>query len=379
MKLIKFILAMILFIGIFSCQEKSVSKEVKLQVLLDSIYQKHPNGIGFILHVEAPNENISWGSAVGYSNRKTKKPLKKDQPGQIASITKTFVSATIFRLIENGKLELYHPIKTLVPEKTRLLMNERGYDLDSIKIAHLLSHRGGMPSMVTKKWRELEFKNLQYNWTRDEQIRDALLMNTKGKIGDYEYSDLNHSILTEIIEKIEEVPFYTSIRDLLNFKEIGLDHTWFYSLEADPEGAKERFYQYKESRNWVSTYDESPTWGLFGAAGLVSTAEDLAKFSHKLASGQIYDNPETLKLMYSEIPGLEYVMDDYGDGFEGSYKMGIEIITGKNLKMYGHDGYWGSLMYHFPDQNASFAFYHLNPDEPIDFSIMSLEILEAIE
>ena len=60
MKLIKFILVLILFTGVFSCKEKPVSKEAKLQTLLDSIYQKHPNGIGFILHVEAPNENISW-------------------------------------------------------------------------------------------------------------------------------------------------------------------------------------------------------------------------------------------------------------------------------------------------------------------------------
>ncbi len=81
MKLIKSILVLIIFTGIFSCQNKSGTKEVKLQALLDSIYKKHPNGIGFILHVEAPNQNISWGSAVGYSNRITKEPLRRDQPG----------------------------------------------------------------------------------------------------------------------------------------------------------------------------------------------------------------------------------------------------------------------------------------------------------
>ena len=379
MKPIKLIFILFLFTGVFSCKEKSISKEAKLQTLLDSIYTKHPNGIGFVLHVEAPNQNISWGSAVGLSNRKTKEPLKKDQPGQIASITKTFVSATIFKLIEKDKLDLYQPIRTLVPERTRLLMNEGGYNLDSITIAHLLSHRGGMPSMVTKKWLELESKNLQYNWTRDEQIKDALLMKAKGEIGDYKYSDLNHSLLTEIIEEIEGVPFYISIRDLLKFEEIGLNNTWFYSLEQDPENAKERFYQYKESRNWVSTYDESPTWGLFGAAGLVSTAKDLAKFSQALSTKKIFDNQETLSLMLSDIPNLEYIYDDLEDGFESSYKMGIELITGPEIKMYGHDGYWGSLMYHFPDHNASFAFYGLNPDELIDFNKLNLEIIIIIK
>ena len=379
MKLIKLILVLILLTGVFSCKEKSVSKEAKLQTLLDSIYKKHPNGIGFILHVEAPNQNISWGSAVGHSNRKTKDPLKKGQPGQIASITKTFVSATIFRLIENGKLSLYEPIKTLVPERTKIIMIEHGYDLDSITIAHLLSHRGGMPSMVTKRWREILKQNLQYTWTRDEQIKDAFLMNDKGKIGDFEYSDLNYSLLSEIIEETTGTLFHNAIRNLLRFEEIGLDNTWFYSLEPDPKGTKERFQQYKESRNWVSTYDESPTWGLFGAAGLVSTAEDLAKFSQALASGKIYDNPETLSLMISDLRGLDNTFEDIGHGMEFSMRMGIDLIKGSDLIIYGFNGYWGASMYHFPELNASFGFHQLNADEPLDIVKLFLELNKIIE
>lgn len=379
MKRIKFTLVLVIFAGLFSCQEKSISKEAKLQSLLDSIYKKHPKGIGFILHVEAPNENISWGSAVGYSNRKTKEPLKREQPGQIASITKTFVSATIFRLIEKGKLDLYQPIKTLVPERTKIIMNERGYVLDSITVAHLLSHRGGMPSMVTKKWREILKQNLQYNWTRDEQIEDAILLMDKHRIGAFVYSDLNYSLLSEIIEEKTGKSFYLAMRNLLKFDEIGLDNTWFYSLESDPKATEARFHQYKESRNWVSTYDESPTWGLFGAAGLVSTAEDLAKFSQALASGKIYDHPDTLSLMLSDLRGLDNTFEDIGHGMEVSMRMGIDLIKGSNFVIYGFNGYWGASMYHFAEQNASFGFYQLNADEPIDISKLFLEIKKAIE
>ena len=379
MKQINFILALILFSGIISYQEKSISKEEKLQTLLDSIYKKHPDGIGFILHVEAPNQNISWGSAVGHSNRDTKKPLRKDQPGQIASITKTLVAATIFRLIEKGKLDLYQPIKTMVPEKTRILMNERGYDLDSITIAHLLSHRGGIPSMVTKKWREILKQNLQYTWTRDEQIKDALLMNERLKIGEFEYSDLNYSLLSEIIEEKTGVSFFLAMRDLLKFDEIGLENTWFYSLEPDPKGAEERFHQYKESRDWVSTYDESPTWGLYGAAGLVSTAEDLANFSQALASGKIFDNPETFSLMISDLRGIDNTPEDIGHGMEASMRMGIDLINGSDFMIYGFNGYWGAYMYHFPELNASFGFYQLNSDEPIDIVKLFLDIKNTIE
>lgn len=379
MKHIKTILSLVIVAGLISCKEKSVSKEVKLQTLLDSIYTKHPNGIGFILHVEAPDQKISWGSAVGHSNRITKETLRKEQPGQIASITKTFIAATVFRLIENGELNLYEPIRNLVPEKTRVLMIDNGYDLDSITVAHLLSHRGGFPSMVTKRWREILKQNLQYTWTRGEQIKDALLMNERLKIGDFEYSDLNYSLLSEIIEEKTEMSFFLAMRDLLKFDEIGLNNTWVYSLEPDPKGIEMRFHQYKESRNWVSTYDESPTWGLFGAAGLVSTAEDLANFSQALASGKIFDNPETLSLMISDLRDIDNTPEDIGHGMEVSMRMGIDLIKGSDFKIHGFNGYWGGNMYHFQELNASFGFYQLNADEEIDIVKLFLDIKNTIE
>ncbi|PTM12045.1 MAG: hypothetical protein DA407_00115 [Bacteroidetes bacterium] len=379
MKLIRPFLILIIVTGVFSCKEKPLTKIAKLQTLIDSIYKAHPNGVGFILHVEAPDQNISWGSAVGYSNRQTKETLNKEQPGQIASITKTFVSATIFRLIENGDLNMYEPIRTLVPEKTRVLMIENGYDLDSITVAHLLSHRGGFPSMVTKKWREILKQNLQYTWTRDEQIKDALSMNERLKIGDFEYSDLNYSLLSEIIEEKTETSFFLAMRNLLKFDEIGLNNTWFYSLEPDPKGIEERFHQYKESRNWVSTFDESPTWGLFGAAGLVSTTEDLAIFSQALTTGNIFNNPETLSLMLSDLKGLDNTFEDIGYDMEFSMRMGIDLIKGQDFEIYGFNGYWGGYMYHFPELNASFGLYQLNADEEIDIVKLFLDIKNIIE
>jgi len=379
MKLIKLFLILMMVTGVFSCKEKPVTKEAKLQTLLDSIYKTHPNGVGFVLHVEAPNQNISWGSAVGHSNRITKETLRKEQPGQIASITKTFVSATVFRLIENGKLNLYEPIRNLVPEKTRVLMIENGYDLDSITVAHLLSHRGGFPSMVTKRWREILKQNLKYSWTRGEQIKDALLMNERLKIGDFEYSDLNYSLLSEIIEEKTEVSFFLAMRDLLKFDEIGLNNTWLYSLEPDPKGIEQRFHQYKESRIWVSTYDESPTWGLFGAAGLVSTAEDLAKFSQALNTGKIFDNSKTLSLMLSDLKGLDNTFEDIGQGLEVSMRMGIDFIKSSDFEMNGFNGYWGASMYHYSKLNASFGFYQINADEEIDIVKLFIELNEIIE
>lgn len=377
------ILLLVSLKALISCQVKPDPREIRLQHLLDSIYQEHPNGVGFILHVEAPDQNISWGGAVGYSNRDTQQPLSKDQPGQIASITKTFTAVAIFRLIEQGKITLHQPIKNLLPERTAILLEDNGYNLDSITIAHLLSHRSGISSSGTQKSKEILARNLQYRWSRDEQIRDVIKMNQKGTVGAFQYSDVNYSLLTEIMEEVTKKAFYLAIRELLKYDELGLNNTWFYSLERDPMGSKERFYQYKESRNWVSTYDESPTWGLYGASGVVSTAKDVAVFAYALGSGKIFDKLETLDLMFTPI-GKEKQAEGIGmlaneDQYASQYRMGITQIDGPGFKAFGHDGYWGSLMYYFPEHNASFAFFGLNADEMLDFDKLFMDISEILE
>ena len=88
-----------------------------------------------------------------------------------------FVAATIVRLVEQGRLTLEQPIGSLLPERTRLLMREHGYDLQRITVGHLLSHKGGIPChSKTAKWKDkiLAKENETYRWTRDEMIREAI-------------------------------------------------------------------------------------------------------------------------------------------------------------------------------------------------------------
>ena len=85
--------------------------EEQVKSLLDSIYKDIPEAVGLITHVEAPNYQISYSYAVGLMDTLEKKTLHKDQPGGIASNTKTYTSATILRLIEEEQLKLDQAIE----------------------------------------------------------------------------------------------------------------------------------------------------------------------------------------------------------------------------------------------------------------------------
>jgi D-alanyl-D-alanine carboxypeptidase len=148
--------------------------EGKFQKSIDSIYQANPESIGIMVHVESPNNNVSWSGAAGYSDKSTKKRIESDQPALIASCTKTYVSATILRLVEEKKIDINQPIKNLISNKTRLLFESDGYVLDSITLTHLLSHTSGIEDYVSQDYLDYCINNPTHHWTRDEQLELAI-------------------------------------------------------------------------------------------------------------------------------------------------------------------------------------------------------------
>jgi len=376
------ILFFLLSIFFYSCERKNSVKN-ELQTLLDSTLELYPKAVGIILSIEAPDKGISWSGATGYSDRETKTLIQVDQPGNIASITKLFLSVTIFRLIEEGKLRLDQPIAEVIPERTKLLLVNNGYQPDSIQIGHLLSHKGGLPGIETPKWKEKESTDQGYRWTRDEQLRDAITINKRGEIAsEWYYSDVNYLILSEIIEEVSGTSFYLAVRDLLKLDDLGLKQTWFYTLEKNPEKVKNQIHQYKESRNWASSYDDSPTWGLYGPSGIVSTTKDLAYFSKALFGNEIYRNKNTLELMFKDIPTsdgkeIEYI---HQDTIQMNYYMGLEEISTSGIHAIGHHGYWGSWMAYFPDDNVHIGLFVLNADVMDQFEMkMMRDVLNILK
>ena len=80
-----------------------------------------------MVHVEAPHQGISWSGASGHPGKDTRAVLEADQPALIASNIKTYVSATILKLVEEKKLSVEYPIKDLLTKKTRTLFENGGF------------------------------------------------------------------------------------------------------------------------------------------------------------------------------------------------------------------------------------------------------------
>jgi D-alanyl-D-alanine carboxypeptidase len=364
---------LLLFLGC-SNQHK---KEDAFQVVIESAFQKHPDAIGIMVHVEAPDQSISWSQAIGYSNWERSDTIEADQPALIASITKNYVAVSILRLVEQGQLELYQSINGLLSEKTAVLMQQQGFSLDEINIAHLLSHKSGIPGHTgTNEFQNKLKTDPMYRWARDEQINLAIIQGPRNPAGTvFYYTDTNYLLLCEIIEHVTGKEFYAAIKELVGYEKLNLNKTWFYSLEPTPPNTKALIHQYVPE-NDEDSYAIDNSVDLYGGGGIAATTEDLGKYACYVFQGNVFDNKETLELMFTDVKASE------GDPFEEylgdipcEYFLGIQQCGFDGLNSYWHAGYWGTIVRYFPDLNAAVVLYVVNEDE---FENIELDLMKEI-
>ncbi len=357
------ILLILLCISIISCKTDKVTDEKKydkpidnFQSIIDSIYKSNPESIGIMAHIESPKNGISWSGGKGYSDLENKTELIVNQPALIASSIKTYIAASILRLQEQNILTIEDDIAKFLSKETYDLFESDGYDFDSIKIKHLLSHTSGIEDYANKEYLDWVDKHPKHRWSRKEQLELATQVgNPLGKPGHtFSYADANYLLCTEIIEQATKKPFYEAIRTLLKYETLNLNNTWFPTLEEKPTNTLELVHQYWTEKNWDS-YNQDISWDLYGGGGIATNTEELAKFSYNLFNKKIIENQDVLNLIFSKI--------EISSGKDNKYGLGLSETEVKGLKAYGHGGFWGTVVLYFPKLDASISVFVLDRNQ----------------
>ena len=326
-----------------------------IQSIVDSFYTARPEAKGIIVHVVSAKEKGEGSAAVGFADLSKEIALRVENPVLIASNTKTYVSATLLRLVEEGLLTLDDPIGAYLEEDSANLLQQKGYDIDSITIRHLLSHRSGIEDYVGEAYMEKVTQDPMHRWTREEQIQWAMTYGQSlGRAGTvFSYADVNYLLLTEIIEHFSEDPFYESIPKWLGFEDNELNRSWFISLADTPEGSLPLATQYASAFGWKSS-DIDPSVDLYGGGGIAATMEDLARFAHLFFEGKIVKDTEVLNQVYADLPAI--------DSVPTTYHLGVSSSRVGGLLSWGHGGFWGTTVRYFPDLETSISIAVLEKD-----------------
>jgi D-alanyl-D-alanine carboxypeptidase len=317
-----------------------------LQQILARFLGENAQAPGVCAHVACPTLGLSWSGAAGTVARGSDRTLTPAHTFRIASNTKTYVAAAVLRLVEMGRLRLDDTLADLLPAPAAAPLRADGYDLEAMTLRQVLSHTSGLGDhSAGERYAEAIMSNPQQAWTALEQVqRCAEWAEPVGRPGErYVYSDTGYIILGLVIERLTDQDLGVAVRQLLDYRALGLTVTYWEYMEDPPAGAGPRAHQYYGDRDvtdWNASFD------LYGGGGIVTDVSELARFMRELLQGRVLHHQATLAAMT-------------GDG-TAPYRLGLMCMEMGGHLAWGHQGFWNTFAYHVPALDLTVAGSILN-------------------
>lgn len=248
--------------------------------------------------------------AYGLANVELRVPNRPEHLFRIGSVTKQFTAAAILLLAERGKLALADDITKYLP----------GYPTHGHKITieHLLTHTSGIPSYTSL----LEFRGKAVlDLTHDEMMalwKDKPLDFPPGT--KWQYSNSGYYLLGVIIEKVSGMP-YADFLDKNIFRPLGLAHTR-YDKPEDIIPDRAAGYDGTEKKLTNASYLSMAL--PFAAGALVSTVDDLARWSAALWDGKLISKASLQRMT------TPYKLNN-GETTGYGYGLGISALEGHRV------------------------------------------------
>jgi len=317
------------------------SLESKLQGIIEEFLAENGSAPGISACAVCPALGLDWCGAAGLAARGSAERMTPAHTFRIASNTKTYVAASVLRLVETGRIDLEDPLSRHLAGKYDSLLRSDGYDTDEITIEQVLSHTAGLGDHTEDTlFVQRLFSDTMHVWTPDEQIRCLVEWREPvGKPGErYVYSDAGYVILGTIVTGITGEPLGPSVRALLDLERLGLESTYWEYMEAPRAGAGPRAHQYfggTDVTEWNASFD------LYGGGGIVTDSRELALFMRKLLKGEVLAKGSTLDAMIG--------------GGTNDYRLGLMHLECGGIEVFGHQGFWNTFAFHSPALDLTVA------------------------
>lgn len=256
---------------------------------------------------------VVYAQGFGLASRELKVPNTPALTFRIGSVTKQFTAAAVLALSEAGKVDLEAPIGSYVkdlPEAWR-----------AVTVRQLLNHTGGIPSYTEA----LSFPVRMREDLPGLKLLQAHVWNKPLDFApgtDWHYSNSGYYLLGLLIEQASGTS-YGAYLETRFFKPLGLSHTRYGSEKDFLPGLATGYAEDGNPAAYLSM--DQP----FAAGALVSTAEDLARWTLALHAGKVV-NPDSLRLMTSPTRTT--------DGREHPYGFGLGFRTVQGRRLVGHNG-----------------------------------------
>ncbi len=297
-----FTLLTLFLIPYFPIQAQTL--DPNLESTFQDILEQYKIGWGVIgLSAAVKTDDGIWASAVGISS--ATEPLDVEHTFAIASVSKTIVSATILRMVEDGLLDLGDSIGMYLDEYENVDTN--------VTIRQLLNHTSGIfdfqyhseyGDFVSEDWNAI----LPVQEVLESFINPPLF--EPGE--EWSYSNTNYILLGQIIKAVSGEDYYDEAEERFSFDEEypsinvmpweysqdSLAHWWGDTTMA---GNGPLLDNHELGLGWnsiLSTYDAS---GAYAA-----TPTDVARWAFDLYSGDLLSDTSMNEMLTITPPSTWY-------------------------------------------------------------------------
>jgi D-alanyl-D-alanine carboxypeptidase len=253
----------------------------------------------------------TWTGSAGYADVGRRTPVTENTAFAIASLTKTFTSAVIMRLVEEGRVGLEDSVARYLPEQH---LDKR------ITVRMLLDHTSGLFDVFLAPGIDRALQSAPSTaWT----VSRALAYRRKAYFAPgtrWHYSNTNYMLLGLIAERVTQDTLAAEVRRRF-LTPLGLAGTWTQAVEP-PRDPLAHGYALTGTRATPRQRDLSDgtrvvpftsiITAIDGAGAVASTSRDLATWATDLYGGHVLSGA-TLDTMVADqqrtvayIPGVRY-------------------------------------------------------------------------
>lgn len=321
------------------------SKRRKLNAILAN--QAKNKGIaGLQAAVRMPGGE-TWLGTAGQAEYSPGRTIRNDTQFAIASVSKTFVSALILQLVDEGVIDLDAPFGTYFSDAPRS---------KNVTVRQLLSHTSGIYNFfehprygqAAGAWLRSAPTGQnarEHRWTYDEIM--GLVKTGYCKPGAcYHYSNTNYVILGKVAEAVGGAPIHEQLRERF-FEPLGMRDTVYQPAErprADAaHGHWPRSGGYIDHTRDARVVPFMAAASVADAAGAIaSTARDLSVWAAALYGGELH-SAKALSQMTTFLQ-------------PGTYGLGTDVAVFAGHRGHGHRGGlrgFESSMWYFPKTGVS--------------------------
>lgn len=292
--------------------------------LPDTVQEQVDDAIGYgfdgmIVYIDQSGKNPEL-FASGWHDRKNKIPARSNALFKIASISKLYDAVAITKLVNDQHLYLDKTLADYLPELAGRIENA-----EQITLRMMVQHRSGIPNLTDTP----DF------WTNPPKTSDEALERVLGLPAnfepdkDYEYSNTNYLLISEIIEKVSGQSKFQYIREEILIP-LKLNNTFSSLSEVNLDDLMSGYYVGIEEDIKTADY-----------GSMIATAEDLGIFLRALNDGSLFDEGE--QEIYSSL--YEYDHTGLIPGYQSiaGYHKDIDTVVIQFVNTTNFDGYTWSL------------------------------------